>query len=229
MVNYGASLKKPFLDLKRLIIGILLSLLPVVRLFARGYYLEASGVTKRKIPLDKLPRWTEFGDLFVKGLLSFFISFLYLLPALIIFLIGAGSVIFNLIKQFINLVPSGATEEVIENTIMQNTSIIINSVSQVLPYIIISAVLAIIAAYLIPIATLNYLNKNDFGKAFSFNTILNKAFTGKYFGSWILFLILGGIIAIILTQIPIIGGAAAYFIVGIIEYSIFGQVYKELK
>ncbi len=225
MVDYNAALKKPFLDVKNLIIGILLSILPIINWFAVGYMLECTGLTKRKVSLDKSPDWTGWGSLFAKGFFSFVIGLVYMIPALIILFFTVISVVFNVIQQvgFENLV--GGTDQVL----IANWDKIWPILGAVLPYIIIMVVLIILASYVIPVAIMNYIANDRLGKAFAFGEVFRKAFTGKYFVAWILAMIISGIVALVLGFIPWIGGPAGSFIGGVMSYTILGQVYREIK
>ena len=77
MVDYQSAFEKPFTDIKKLLIGILFSIVPIINFFARGFILECSGLGKTK-PSKKMPEWKDFGSLFVKGLLYFIITIIYL-------------------------------------------------------------------------------------------------------------------------------------------------------
>jgi hypothetical protein len=48
MVNYTDAFEKPFTDIKNLLIGILLSIIPVISWFAVGFQMKCSGVGKSK-------------------------------------------------------------------------------------------------------------------------------------------------------------------------------------
>lgn len=236
MVDYIASFKKPFLDFKKLIIGILLSIIPIISFIAKGYYLESSGVTKAKVPLNELPRWTKFWSLFVKGLLSSIISIIYLIPSVLLIVIG---VIIMGAEQFLTTINDIVSNSLVESSpnsaqlfetlLKENLNVLTPFLVKLAPFLIIAVLLAILAAYLIPISILNYLSNNSFGKAFNFSIIFKKAFTSKYLGAWFLAIITSLIISSILNIIPLIGGSIAFFITGVISYSIFGQVYKEVK
>jgi len=236
MVDYIASLKKPFLDFKKLIIGILLSIIPIISFIAKGYYLESSGVTKARVPLDELPKWTKFWSLFVKGLFSSIISVLYLIPSVILIVIGVllmgATQFFNTINDIVSnsLVESSSNSaQLFETLLKENLNVLMPFLIKLAPFLIIAVLLAILAAYLIPIAVLNYLSNDKLSKAFNFSTIFKKAFTSKYFGAWFLAIIISLIISSILNIIPFVGSSIAFFITGVISYSIFGQVYKEVK
>ena len=236
MVDYIASLKKPFLDFKKLIIGILLSIIPIISFIAKGYYVESSGVTKARVPLDELPKWTKFWSLFVKGLFSSIISVLYLIPSVILIVIGVllmgATQFFNTINDIVSnsLVESSSNSaQLFETLLKENLNVLMPFLTKLAPFLIIAVLLAILAAYLIPIAILNYLSNEKFGEAFNFSTIFKKAFTPKYLGAWFLAIIISLIISSVLNIIPFIGSSIAFFITGVISYSIFGQVYKEVK
>ena len=47
-VNYEEAIKKPFTDIAKLIIGIILSFIPIIWWFAKGFILESSGLGKIK-------------------------------------------------------------------------------------------------------------------------------------------------------------------------------------
>ena len=88
-MEFAKAVKKPFTDMKALLIGILLSILPIVRWFTVGYILDNSGVAKNRPASSKLHAWDNWGDLFVKGLAAWVISFIYMIPAIFIMLIGS--------------------------------------------------------------------------------------------------------------------------------------------
>jgi len=225
MVDYQSAFEKPFTDIKKLLIGILFSIVPIINFFARGFILECSGLGKTK-PSKKMPEWKDFGSLFVKGLLYFIITIIYFIPAVAVFLLGAGAAIANLAtsmpwQQIANLSEQEAVD--IMQPIIQNA---VPSFAAALPFIIISVILALIALYVLPIAVLSYIEK-DFGNAFSLQNIFKKAFTGKYFVAWILMILINLILTNILNIVPIVGVPAAVFISGVIAYSLFGQVYME--
>ncbi len=236
MVDYIASLKRPFLDFKKLIIGILLSIIPIISFIAKGYYLESSGITKTKVPLDELPKWTKFWSLFIKGLLSSIISIIYLIPSILLIVIGVllmgASQFFNTINDIVSnslMESSSNSAQLFETLLKENLNVLMPFLIKLAPFLIIAVLLAILAAYLIPIAILNYLSNNKFSKAFNFSIIFKKAFTSKYLGAWFLAIIISLIISSVLNIIPFVGGSIAFFITGVISYSIFGQVYKEVK
>lgn len=234
MVNYTNAIKKPFLNIGNLIIGILLSILPIIRWFAKGYILENSGLTQNRVPINKYPRWENWSNLFVKGLLASVISVVYFIPAILILLISAIAIFTSLVVNFIStntftaIVRGEASPDLIQQVIQQNWTTMLPSLVAILPILLLAILLGILAFYLIPSATLTYISTNDFGQSFNLSRVFKKAFRSKYFVAWLIALIITAVLSIILHFIPIVGNAIAYFIAGVISYSIFGQVYKEV-
>jgi len=42
MVDYGGAFKKPFQDITKLVIGIVLMIIPIVNFLAMGYFIETA-------------------------------------------------------------------------------------------------------------------------------------------------------------------------------------------
>ncbi|MFV1950038.1 MAG: DUF4013 domain-containing protein [Anaerolineales bacterium] len=86
-MDFGKAFTFVFEDedwLKKIALGGLLSLIPVIGIFlVIGYGLE---VTKRVIKGDAevLPDWSDFGGYLTKGFLVFLIAFVYLLPVILV-------------------------------------------------------------------------------------------------------------------------------------------------
>jgi hypothetical protein len=69
----------------KVLIGGLLSLVPVVGTFmVLGYMLRTAENVARDVEMP-LPEWNDFGDLFVRGLYAFVIVLVYLLPLLVLY------------------------------------------------------------------------------------------------------------------------------------------------
>jgi hypothetical protein len=236
MVNYEEAIRKPFTDLTKLVIGIVLTLIPIVHWIAKGFILESSGIGKTK-PSKTMPEWKNWGNLFIKGLLSDIILLIYAIPAIAVFLIGAGLTILSLISGFLSSIVtpevlSGistgeVSSEVISQMISQNWAMAIPTLISLAPVLLIAFVLLLIAFYLAPMAVLNYIKTKKFSEAFNLSLVFKKAFTGKYFVVWIITMIMTAIAMAILIFIPVLGRAIAAFITGVIAYTLYGQVYRE--
>ncbi len=208
MVNYGEAIKRPFSDWKKLIIGILLSILPIINFFAGGYELNCGKSVLKKKKDYKLPKWTNWGSLFVQGFLLFVIGFIYMIPALIAFALTAGTALLSMF----------------ESIVVGDLSVL----SGLMGGIMVAVILTIIAAYLLPAAALGYAS-GRFGDAFKLGTVFRKAFTGVYFVGFLASLGIYLIIALISSWIPLFGGAIASFIGGVIWFTIMGEAYSLVK
>jgi len=235
MVNYEESLKKPFSDLGKLIIGIILSVIPIVNWIAQGFIIESSGIGKNK-PSKNMPEWKDSWDYFVKGLLSYIIAFIYAIPAIIVLVIAFGYAITSLFSTFMGVMPEGFMSSMmagqvpkgeIAQIMSQNWILALPTITRAAPLILLGLLLLLVAAFLSPVAVLNYLKNKKFEKAFDMNFITKKAFTAKYFVVWLAAGIITLVLKAVLSFIPFLGFAIAYFISGVIAYSLYGQVYRE--
>lgn len=236
MVDYEVAIKKPFTDLTKLIIGIILSIIPIMNWIAKGFIIECSGLGKNK-PSKKMPEWKNWGYLFIKGLASDIIFLIYLIPAFLAFLMGAGFAISSIASAFMGMVPPEYIDEtspgprVMRDIIQQNWIVAAPRLVALAPMLLTGLILALIALYLTPMAVMNYLKKKRFSAAFNLGLVIKKTLTIKYFVAWLVIIILTMIIAAILTAIlwfiPGFGALIAMFIMGVFSYSLYGQVYKE--
>lgn len=238
MVNYEESIKKPFTDLTKLIIGIILSIIPIVNFtIVTGFALESSGLGKTK-PSKKMPEWKDWTNLFIKGLAALVIKIIYLIPAIVVIVIGIGIAAADITgillgtamtPDMMNQIRTGGTmPEEVRMMFRNNWYMILPAIIKVAPIFILGFLLALIAAFLTPIAVLNYVKNKRFSAAFELRTVTKKAFTGKYFVVWLAVLVLTAIVGFVLAFIPIVGWAITLFIMGVIGYSLYGQVYREV-
>jgi hypothetical protein len=233
MVDFGKAFQRPFLDGKSLLLGIILSIIPVINLFARGYILEATGLTKRKLAFDKLPKWDNWGILFVRGIIALVITVIYHIPAAIVFLVGAAAAAGTVLTA---LFASGGIAEIMKMTSadailaqLLSNGAIITSLLALGPVLTIAAILGVLARYLVPMAILNYLANDSFGSSFAFGKICQKAFTGQYFMVWLVSIFTGIVGVMVLGFIPLVGHGMAAYLVGMITFTLFGMAYKEIR
>jgi hypothetical protein len=172
----------------------------------------------------------------LRDFFSFVISFLYLIPAIILLLLGVGTLAFSFISAYLgettwyDLGSLGADEsEAVTALASQDFSLIMPMILKMAPVIILGVLLAILATYVLPIAILDYIKTGKLKAAFNWKAVFRRAFTGKYFIVWIVVSLIGIVAAMLLRIIPILGKAAASFITGVIGYTLFGEVYKKLK
>jgi hypothetical protein len=238
MVDYESAIKKPFTDVSKLIIGIVMSLVPIINLFSMGFIMECSGFGKTKAS-KKMPELKNWTSLFFKGLAGLVISFLYIIPAIVVFVIGFGvaaaSIFSNVVGPLISsgVIESAMQEEiapsVVRSLMSQNWPAVVSSLVTATPILLVGLALYLLGIYLTPVAIVNYLKKKRFGGAFELGKIIRKAFTAKYFVVWLVNTVILFFTTWILAFIPVLGGAVGFFVVGVITYSLYGQVLKELK
>jgi len=237
MVKYEEAIKKPFTDLTKLVVGMVLSFIPIIGWVTKGFAIECSGLGKNK-PSKKMPEWKNFWDLFIKGLLSDIIFFVYALPAVLVMLVGVGLTIGSLMGVYLGniispellaSVKTGQTSlEVIGNLISQNWTLAVPVLVKMAPIFLVGAILMLAALYVAPIAILNYIKNKNFSAAFDFSVVSKKVFTGKYFIVWLVAIVLTAITTAVLSIIPWIGKPIAVFIAAVIYYTLYGQVYREI-
>jgi hypothetical protein len=237
MVNYEEALMKPFTDMKKLIIGIVLSLIPIVNFtVVTGYAIESSGVGKTK-QSKNMPEWKGWWHLFVKGLTAIVIKIVYLIPAIAVLSIAVGLAMGDIANTLLGTVVTPEimsqmqmtdnTPQEVRNMFGQNWYLVLPSIIRVAPIFAIGFLLALMATFLTPIAVLNYAKNKRFSAAFDVSAVVRKALTGQYILTWLAVIIFGVVLGLVLSFIPFVGPAIALFVVGIIAYSLYGQAYVE--
>jgi len=207
-MEYIDAIKRPFSDFKKLLLGWVFSVIPFVNLIAFGYQLECA----RK-PGKTLPDWKNYGQLFIKGLLSVVIWMIYSIPVMLVFFFIAGDALLTL-ANLSEFNPETFLSEMIQSV---GTALII------------VMILGILVAYIGYYAIVSYAAKYRFKDAFDFSKIFKGAFTKEYFFGWIV----GGLYSMILgfvgSLIPFIGPGIAGFISGVAFLTILGDVYKKFN
>jgi hypothetical protein len=207
MVSFVKAITLPFQDLKKLLIGAALYMLPIVNiitgLFAYGYALE---VAKRSMNQDfSLPEWTDGRSLLTNGILATVIGLLWMIPALIIIMIafvGAG----------IGAASTGG------------------GITGLIVAITIAVIVFLATWYVLPSALLNYAQHTTFGAGFDFHTITSRALTKKYLVGWLLAFLVAVAVTLVGVGIIILLGALASnapvggVVIGILAYIINGFV-----
>ena len=219
MVDYNLSFRKPFSDFRKLIIGIVVNIIPIVSLISYGYILESSDI-KRGEQTDKMEEWEDFGGFFVKGLLAFIVSLIYCIPALIVGIIAFVVALGPLFGQLVTMGPQRLETMNPEEFF----PIFVPYLLAALPLVVLVAILILIATYVAPVAVLNYIKTDNFSEAFNFKEITKYIFTGEYIIVWLLILVLNIALVGILSNVPILGTAIASFITGMIGFSLYAGV-----
>lgn len=213
-MDYGKIIKFPMKDkdwIMKVIIGGVLSIIPIVNFISSGYQLKVMKNAINKKP--GMPEWKGFMDLFVKGLIIFVIALLFMIVPLIIFGAIAG---FSAIS-----------------VIMGDLTNPYNIVLAILPALFIGGILFLIIGFILPMAIAMYAKSDNFSDAFKFSEILNriKSIFGEYLVSYIVIVIFGIILGLIML-IPVIGwiiGFFGTFYLGVVALNMFGELYTKSK
>lgn len=223
MVDYNLSFRKPFSDFRKLVIGIVVNIIPIVNLISYGYTLESSDI-KRGEQTDKMEEWEDFGGFFVKGLSAFIISLVYSIPALIVGIIAFAVAFGPLFGQLVSM----DSQRVQTMNPEEFFPIFVPYLLAALPLVVLFAILILIATFIAPVAVLRYIKTDIFSEAFNFKEITKYIFTGDYIIVWLLVLVLNIALVGILSNIPFVGTAIASFITGMIGFSLYAGVMIEL-
>ncbi len=201
MVDYGKAIKRPFTDIKKLVIGIVLSYIPIVNFISLGYILNSAKSATKGI--NKLPEWKDWGSLFIKGLIALIISVIYMIPAGIVFLLTIGGAFYSG-RGTAGMASMGVGG-------------------------IVAVVLYFLAMYLLPVALIRYITKDSFGAAFNMGTIVKKVLSVEYLVPWVLLSIYSGVLVGILGVISFgLLQPLAVFITSLTLFSGIGEIYPDL-
>ncbi len=204
MVDFTRAIKRPFADLTKFIIGAVLSIIPVVNFLAMGYELKcAKSAMNGKYDL---PEWTEWGDLFVKGLLWVVVMIIYAIPVAILVAIFAG----------------GAFMAAGQGAEAGLAGLGIGA--------IVMMALVLLLMYIMPSITMTFVqNDFKFGAAFGVGEIVKKSLHADYFVTWLMVGVYSLVLMLVLSFIPIAGAAIASFATGVTSMTAFGELYPGLK
>ncbi|MBU4202008.1 MAG: DUF4013 domain-containing protein [Candidatus Altiarchaeales archaeon] len=200
MVDFTRAIKRPFADLTKFIIGAVLSIIPIVNILAMGYELKCA---KSAMKGDyKLPEWTEWGDLFMKGLTLVVILVIYSVTVLII-------PILLVVMWQMGVLGSSALEGVV---------------------MVILGSFAVLGIYVLPSVIMSFVaNDFKFGAAFKVGEIVKKTLNKDYFVTWLVVGVYSITLTIVLSFIPLLGTAIASFATGVTSMTAFGELYPKLK
>jgi hypothetical protein len=239
-LNFGIAVKRPFELVKNFWIGSLLYLLskiPAIGFFIgllpQGYIL---GCAKKSLDNDhSLPDWTDWIDYLAKGIAYYVISLIYYVPFLIFLIVFFGKPLFSALASILGTVPSS---DVIVNILLDVFT------SQNMFFLFLIVFLFVVAAYVLPVAILNYLKNNSFGTAFNLRQVFSKSFTFIYLKAIILSLLYSVFVAIIMGMLVLLfnvfGEYASFFIslvllsmasfvIGVTSMTLFGMAYADIE
>ena len=234
-VDYVKALKRPFSDTRKFLVGTILGMIPIVNLTVIGYTLNSTGLAKNNGNRDGLPEWTNFVELFMKGLGTVAIGIIMLLPAGLILLGTFGSVITSPALSMIfggvpmdtwnNYAAGQMTDIQMEDWFAQNWTEFIPVFTKAVPLLLLGGLLAALAFYILPAAILGWVKEDRFSAAFSWET-LKKTMTLDYLVNWLIVGYLGGVLTSLLGWVPFLSTGITMYVSGVFSYTVFAVLYE---
>lgn len=206
------ELKFPTKDsewIQKVLIGGILGIIPIINFLEYGYILK---VMKGAIGGNPgMPKWEEWGDLFINGLIAFIISLIYMIIPILVLLISIGGVVTAALSGNMNLM--------------------IGAIAGAIGGVLIGLLLALIFGFMVPMALALYVKENSFGSAFRVGEILSriKSVFGDYITVYIVLIVLVFILGL-LNSIPILGFLIVIFgsfYISVVTFNMFGKVYTK--
>jgi hypothetical protein len=237
MVDYLEALKRPFSDMKKLLVGIILGGIPLVNLIVVGYTLVCTSLTKIKVEKDNLPEWENYGDLFMKGLIAAIIGFILFIPNSLV-LFGAFETIVTspTVNQMLggispdtwNRIFAGEISEMqMQDWFAQNWTQFVPLVVSATPYIILGIIFGLVASYILPVIVLEWLKEDSFTAGFRWD-VVKKTLSMDYLVNWIVVGIFGMIMSALFSRVPLLGTGIVVFVTGVFSYTVFAEIYEQL-
>lgn len=190
------------------LVGVILS--PILIGFALflpllGYMLEV--IKNVRDGQTKLPEWTDFGNLFVKGLMLFLIILIYQIPVIILACLSGG----------INAAMTQADSD------MAQALTIVSVCFSCLQF-----VASLVVGAIMPAAWIRYAQYDTFGSAFQFNEIFK--FISANIGNYIIAILLSWVasfLAILGLILCIIGVFFTTFWSVLVSANLYGQLARQ--
>jgi hypothetical protein len=212
MVDYMEAIKKPFSDMKTFVIGTILNAIPIVNLLVSGYVLKVAEDTINQNNQLRAFEGNDIMEYIIKYVMSVIISIGYFIIPLVVIGIGIGTGVMNMI--------AGMNSSNMTNALL---GMIMSSG----PIVIVGGILAMIAAFLMPMGLMKFLKSGDVKEAFNIKEVIGNALTGDYIITLIVLGIygtvlgiIGTIIGIALAFIPVIGWLLTMIVAGGIGFAI---------
>ncbi len=213
MVDYAEALKRPFSDLKKLVIYMILSIIPVINFISVGYLLDVADNSLKKN--KDLPEWDDFARLFVEGVKLFFITMIYSIPLII------------LLVLFVVWIIGEVGTEILSYNIEQVVSTLINLGFAASIFLAAIFLIGILILYFQIGAVIRYVKLRKIKEAFNFREISKKVFTTTFFVPWLIGSAIVAIITGSLSLIPYFGSAIGGAIGSIFYYTVLAEAYAK--
>lgn len=212
-MGYMESIKRPFSDMTKLVIGIVIMLIPIVNFIGLGYFLQCAKLTFKKD--ESLPEWTGWANLFVTGIVAAVINLIWAIPIMLAAWLTIGTVL------------NSAAGAMVTGGMMAFVSAIMASIGTLIIGLVVTLVVGVIFGLLGSAAVLRYAEKGNFAAAFEFGAIKDVAFKGGFVAAWIVSVVYMIVMSLIFAFVPLVGGAIAMFIAGVAMWTMLAEAYKQ--
>jgi len=197
---------------KKILIGGVVNLIPIVNFAATGYFIEALRNTAegRELPL---PEWGDFGGKFVKGLMAGIAGFIYALPIMLVMgiVFGLGTAVAAAVSD-------------------EDTAAAVVTACSGIGYCLMF-VYMILLMLILPAATVRYALTGQFGAFFRFGDIM--AFIKANVGGYIIALLVSLVAGLIAGMVGgIICGVGIFFTLMwamLVGANLFGNLAREAQ
>ncbi len=199
-IAIGGGITLAAVILSPILIGLVL-ILPL-----SGYMLETLKNVRDGRPIP-LPEWSDFGNLFSKGLMIFVIGLVYNLPALLVSCLSAG----------VNLAAPNLDSDMAEMMV-----VVAGCLSCV------QVILSLLGNALLPAAIIRYAQYETLGSAFQFGEIFS--FVSKNIGDYIIVILLGWVASLIAAFgliLCVIGVVFTGFWSVLVAANLYGQLARK--
>ncbi|MBN1218074.1 MAG: DUF4013 domain-containing protein [Anaerolineae bacterium] len=172
-----------------------------------GYMLET--LKNVRDGQSKLPEWTDFGNLFKKGLMVFLIGLIYNIPVLLIACLSGGA-------------NAAIAQPDLDENVIQALTVLAGCLSCV------QVILSLLISIIIPAALIRYAQYDTFGSAFQFGQVF-ALITGN-FGGYIVAILLSwvaGLLAGLGVILCVVGVFFTFFWSMLVSANLYGQVAKQ--
>ncbi|MBI4053475.1 MAG: DUF4013 domain-containing protein [Candidatus Diapherotrites archaeon] len=194
-MDIAGAFKKPFSDITKLAIGIIVSLIPIVNILLLPGYLFRVAVNSTK-GKPGLPEWSDPVGLVVRSLKLIVLMIIYYIPAIIVGAIGVGAAI---------------------SAILANPGNILNSMTTAIAaggvFILLALLLALLGGLFGTSAMLLAARTNRIGDGLKFGEAVKNFFRLRFIAALAIVLIIAVIINVVLGVIPVVGWVLALLLV----------------
>ena len=203
MVEYTNAIKKPFSDIKNLLIGGIITIIPFVNLISIGNAIENG----KKSNLETI-KTDGIVNYIINAIMALIISIIYMIIPAIVLMIGGASMIGSMI--------SGGGD----------ATALASGLAAGGPIMLIGGLLYIVMAFLLPMAMGKWIKAGNLGASLKIVDVVKNALTVDYVVTLIVIMIysmvlmiVAGIVGGILAFIPIVGIFITLIIMGCAGYA----------